>query len=64
MKTKELRQKNKNELSDTLKEKNKRIFELRYQGIFKSVKNVKEARNLKKDVARILTILKENNFLV
>lgn len=59
MKTKELRQKNKNELNEMLKEKNKRIFEIRYQGVFKNVKNIKEARNLKKDVARILTILKE-----
>lgn len=59
MKTKELRQKNKNELSDILKEKNKRIFEIRYQGVFKSIKNVKEASNLKKDIARILTILNE-----
>ena len=58
MKVSELRQKSKEELKNMLEDTRKRASELRFimrQG--KKVKNVKEVRGLKKDIARILTLL-------
>jgi ribosomal protein L29 len=59
MKIAELRQKQKGELEKLLEENKKRVGELVFlmrQG--KKVKNTKEVRELKKDIARILTLIK------
>lgn len=59
MKIGELKQKSNEELKNFLEEKRRRIDELRFtmrQG--KKVKNVKEVKELRKDIARVLTLLK------
>lgn len=57
MKTAELRQKSKEELKPLLEEKLQRVDELKFLLHQKKVKNVKELASVKKDIARILTIL-------
>lgn len=59
MKIAELRQKSKEELKSLLAEKRMRIDEIIFLLRQKKVKNVKEALGLRKDVARILTVLKQ-----
>ncbi|OGZ95538.1 MAG: 50S ribosomal protein L29 [Candidatus Sungbacteria bacterium RIFCSPHIGHO2_01_FULL_50_25] len=57
MKAHDLKEKTKEELAEVLQEKRARIEELTFLLSQKKVKNVKELREAKKDVARILTIL-------
>ncbi|MBI2122162.1 MAG: 50S ribosomal protein L29 [Candidatus Sungbacteria bacterium] len=57
MKIAELRQKTKEELQELLHEKCARIDELRPLLHQKKVKNVKELSRVKKDIARIMTLL-------
>lgn len=59
MKTKEIRSKSKDECLKLIAEKKKRISDVRFAGASSKIKNTKEAFNLKKDIARIKTILKE-----
>lgn len=59
MKITELSQKPKNELQTLLSEKRERLRQLRFNISSGKVKNVREIRMIKKDIARILTILKE-----
>lgn len=58
MKISELRQRSENELSRMLQENRERLRSLRFDLISGKVKNVREIRKIKKDTARILTILK------
>jgi len=58
MKITELRQKPKNELQTLLLEKRERLRVLRFDLASGKVKNVREIRQIKKDIARILTLLK------
>lgn len=58
MKIDELRPKPKEELGKLLEEKKERLRQLRFDLVSGKVKNVKEIREIKKDIARILTILK------
>lgn len=58
MKVAELRQKSKEELKGLLQEKRVRVDELSFLLHQKKVKNVKELAGVKKDIARILTLLK------
>jgi len=55
----ELSQKPKNELQILLSEKRERLRQLRFKISSGKVKNVREIRMTKKDIARILTILQE-----
>lgn len=55
-----LRQNSETELTNLLSENRKKVFEIVYHDQFKKTKNVKEVKNLKKDIARILTILGES----
>lgn len=57
MKITELRQKSKGALTQMLQEKRVRIDELKILSHQKKVKNVKEAKQIRKDIARILTLL-------
>ncbi len=57
-KAKELRKKTKKELNRSLREKRERLRQLRFDLTSGKVKNVREIRAIKKDIARILTILK------
>jgi len=58
MKAIELKQKPKEELQELLQEKRKRLEELRFLSSQGKVKNVKEILGVKKDIARILTLLR------
>ena len=59
MKPSELRKKDKKELEKTILELRKKLSDLRFKFSSGKLKNVKEINNSKKEVARILTILKE-----
>lgn len=57
MKVKELRIKHEGELVKLLEEKRKRLGELRFSIVRGEVKNVKEVSQVKRDIARILTLM-------
>ena len=57
MKITELRQKSKEDLISVMREKKSRIDELRFLLNQNKTKNVKEIAAIKKDIARIMTIL-------
>jgi len=58
MKITELKQKSPKELQRILKEDREKLRQLRFNLISGKVKNVREIRMLRKDIARILTIKK------
>jgi large subunit ribosomal protein L29 len=58
MKITELRQKSKTELEKILAESREKLRQLRFDLASGKVKNVREIRKIKKDIARILTIIK------
>jgi len=60
MKVKELKQKTKKELNDILVENRRKLGQLRFDLASKKLKNIREIRGLRRDVARIITILKQN----
>jgi len=60
-KSKELRLKPEEELNQLLSESQKKLRELRFNLASGKVKNVRTIRVLKKDIARILTILNEKS---
>lgn len=60
MKIIELRQKTEKELSETLAHLRDNLRELRFNLVGGKVKNINEIHRTKRDIARILTILKEN----
>ena len=60
MKTLELRKKDKKELEKHIQEITKKLSDLRFKFSSGKLKNVKEINNLKKEKARILTIIKEH----
>ena len=59
MKTKEIRKKSREDCLKLLAEKQKRLHDVRFAGADARTKNTKEATGLRKDIARIKTILKE-----
>ncbi len=59
MKAAELRQKNKPELQKMTQDLSERLRQLRFDLASGKVKNVREIRQIKKDIARIFTIIKE-----
>lgn len=58
MKINELRQKSKSELQKFLAESREKLRQLRFDLESGKVKNVREIRKIKKEIARILTIMK------
>ena len=60
MKVRELKQKTKKELNDILVENRRKLGQLRFDLASKKLKNIREIRGLRRDVARIITILKQN----
>lgn len=60
MKVRELRQKSNKELQQTLINLRDKLRELRFNLAGGKVKNIKEIHQTKKDIARVLTLLKEN----
>jgi len=61
MKISELHQKTKTELQKLLQDNRERLRQLRFDLAAGKVKNVREIRKIKKDIARILTILCQKN---
>jgi large subunit ribosomal protein L29 len=59
MKAKDLRKKKKEELENLLKEKREKLAKLKLDLSLGKLKNVKEIKETKKDIAKILTVLKE-----
>lgn len=59
MKSGEIRKKSEKESAKMLSEKIKRLRDIRFGEANTKSKNTKEAANLRKDIARIKTILKE-----
>lgn len=57
MKISEIKQKSQNELHRILAEKQEKLRQLRFDLVSGKVKNVREIRQIKKDIARILTTL-------
>jgi len=55
----ELRQKSKTELQKMLQDSRERLRQLRFDLTAGKVKNVREIRKIKKEIARILTLLKQ-----
>ncbi len=59
MKIKDLRTKTEAELKNLLREKHENLRKFRFQTISHGkTKNIKEGREIKKDIARIITLLK------
>ena len=59
MKTLELRKKDKKELEKTVFELRKKLSDLRFKFSSGKLKNEKEIRNSRREIATILTILRE-----
>ena len=59
MNVKEIRDKSNDELLKTLDEFKKELFDLRFQRATGSIDNPMRIRELRKSIARILTVLKE-----
>lgn len=59
MKTIELKQKSKDELTALVRDGQSRIEELRFLLRQNKIKNTKEIRNIKKDIARMMTIIQQ-----
>ena len=57
----ELRQKTKSELEKLLQDNQERLRSLRFDLVSGKVKNVREIRKIKKDIARINTLMVTNN---
>jgi large subunit ribosomal protein L29 len=61
MKIKELREKSIEELKKFLAEKKEKARKLRFDIATKQVKNTRQIRNEKKDIARIMTLINNEN---
>ena len=59
MKVSELRQKTKSKLQKLLREKREKLRQLRFDLASGKLKNYREIRQVKKDIARILTLLNQ-----
>lgn len=59
MKTKELREKNTEELKKLLAEKQEAVRKLRFDVASKQIKNNRELRGNRKDIAKIMTLINE-----
>ncbi len=59
MKTKEIRALGDEELKERLEAAHKELLELRFQAATKQLKNHREIPRLKKDIARLKTIVRE-----
>ena len=57
MKTKELRQKSKKELEESLTESRHKLGRLKFDLASKKLKNIRQLKELRREIARILTIL-------
>lgn len=61
MKITELRQKPKGELHKILQDNREKLRQLRFDLVSGKIKNVREVRKVKKEIAQILTILNQGS---
>ncbi len=59
MKPKEIRELSEPELNDKLRELKAELFNLRFQGATMQLENPMRIRQVRKDIARVLTIMSE-----
>ena len=59
MKKKELKQKSVRELNEILVENRQKLGQLKFELAAKKAKNVKQAKELRREIARIITLLKK-----
>ena len=59
MKASELREMSADELAGTLDDLERRLFELHSQAVTETLENSKAVRNLKHDIARAKTVIRE-----
>ncbi|AQT69845.1 50S ribosomal protein L29 [Anaerohalosphaera lusitana] len=60
MKAAEIRDMRSDELQAKLEELQKQVFTLRSQAMTENVENVRAMKNVKRDIARVKTIIREN----
>ena len=60
MKATEIREIRSEKLLSTMEDKQKQLFNMRSQSMTEKVENFKAVGNLKRDIARIKTIIREN----
>ena len=60
MKTSELRELRSGELVDKLGDTQKQLFALRSQAVTEKLENSNAVKNVKRDIARIKTLIREN----
>jgi len=60
MKGQEIREMNPEELSGELAELQRHLFDLRFQAVTEKLENSKALRNIRRDIARIKTIIRES----
>jgi len=61
VKAKQLREMGRDELGSTLEDMEKRLFDLRSQAVTQKLENSKSIVNMRRDIARIKTILQEKS---
>lgn len=59
MKVNNYREMNQDELETNLEDLRKHLFDLRSQGVTENIENTRAARNVRRDIARIKTVLRE-----
>jgi large subunit ribosomal protein L29 len=59
MKTQQYREMSRDEIESTLQDLQRRLFDLRTQAVTETLENSKAMRNVKRDIARAKTILRE-----
>jgi large subunit ribosomal protein L29 len=64
MKVTEIRELRPEELGDRLEDMQKHLFALRSQSVTEKLENTNAVKNVKRDIARIKTIIKENELKV
>ena len=62
MKVSDLRELRADELSDKLDDLIKRLFSIRAQAVTEKLEDTNAVKNVKRDIARIKTVIKENEF--
>jgi large subunit ribosomal protein L29 len=60
MKVTEIRELRPEELGDRLEDMQKQLFALRSQSVTEKLENTNAVKNVKRDIARIKTIIREN----
>ena len=60
VKAQQYRQMNREELESSLEELQQRLFELRSQAVTENLGNSQAVKNIKRDIARVKTVLRES----